>query len=150
MSRVGSAKRARLAKFRPLHICCAPGFSIVGELELAQLKQLQLYLNCEQSGLARLKAHTVEHKKYSFPVLQFEINATLHCLCSRCMQCYPYSIQATVQYAIIDSASYERELAQEYEIIRTDELPDNNINFHQLLEQELIVNAPLTSMHDCG
>ena len=66
------------------------------------------------------------------------------------MQSYPYPIQATVQYAIIDSASYERELAQQYEIIRTDELPDNNIDFHQLLEQELIVNAPLTSMHDCG
>ena len=139
-----------LPKFISISKCQAAGRSWAGRVALAALPDLERYLTSKQNGYAQLSITTDLHPRYGFPVLHLDFAAALDCLCYRCLQVYQHEVSAQTSYVVLASADYQSLLEQDFEILRSDELERPVINFHDLLEQELIVRAPWVSDHNCA
>lgn len=66
--------------------------------------------------------------------------------CQRCSDAFQYTCKAELTYTPVRFGAEDTDLPSAYDVIERDE--EGEINLHQLVEDELILNLPLIAMHE--
>ncbi len=117
-----------------------------GKIPLAELKRLQDYLFDNTNELI----YTVSGRlnKDSKPTLQISIKGEINLYCQRCLDKMIHTIDLETNLLLVES---EAELCQHDEEDSIDAiLATPNIDVWVLVEDEIILNLPMTSYHQEG
>ena len=74
-----------------------------------------------------------------------QVQTTLTLECQRCLQAFPYEIASDFSYGLVSSEDEAKLLPSSYEPVL---VQDGILNIQDMIEEELIVNLPIVSMHD--
>ncbi|MCE2570325.1 23S rRNA accumulation protein YceD [Motilimonas eburnea] len=85
------------------------------------------------------------------PIIKGTAEVDVMLECQRCSDAFQYTCKAEFIYTPVRFGAEDTDLPSAYDVIERDE--EGEINLHQLVEDELIINLPLIAMHeveDCG
>jgi uncharacterized protein len=83
--------------------------------------------------------------RQGFRHIKGQVQATLTLQCQRCLQPFPYEIVSDFQYGLVDSEKESSLLPGYYDPVVVQE---GTLHIPDMVEEELIVNLPIVSMHD--
>lgn len=73
------------------------------------------------------------------------VQATLTLQCQRCMEPFTHEISADFNDAIVSSEEEAKKLPAHYDAVM---MQEGNLNVHDMIEDELLINLPIVFMHD--
>lgn len=123
--------------------CAVKRLDYVGVVERAQLVRLaESVIDIQDDVEAELSFGT---DAQGLTIMQGTAHTLVKLECQRCGDAFDHYCDVEFIYTPLSAKVEEEELPEAYEPIELDE--NGEINLHQLLEDELILNLPIVPMH---
>lgn len=114
-----------------------------GEIELNRLNRLAEMLSSDTGTVAT--EVRFRQDPGGWLIIQIEYDTTVQMLCQRCLEPLGYHVKDRVEMAVLESASLEKHLPEQYEPLV---LEDERLMPAMLIEDELIISLPIVPRHE--
>jgi uncharacterized protein len=120
-----------------------------GEIELSRLARFRELLHSDDGAVEVSLKFAERHAGWTG--VELEYRADVQLVCQRCLESFPYTLDARVEIGLLDTEAMEQHLPGAYEPVL---LEGDRLMPAKLVEDELIVALPLVPRHEshaeCG